>query len=253
MSCCAYFRRFTLFVIPGLVLFFGFLSISDSDEYLSGIIWPEPPVITPGVSGSAPSDATVLFDGSNLDQWDGAENWRIEDGVAVPVSGGMVTKEGFGDCQLHVEWAAPEKVEGSGQGRGNSGIYLMGKYEVQVLDSYDNETYFDGQCGAIYKQSPPMVNACRKPGEWQTFDIVFETPRFAADGKLTKPGAVTVFHNGVVVQNHHVLQGSTAWDAAPAFEAHPDKLPLHIQFHGNPVKFRNIWIRELHPIVGRKP
>ncbi len=159
--------------------------------------------------------------------------------------GGATTRQAFGDCQVHVEWATPDKVEGSGQGRGNSGVYLMGKYEVQILDSYDNETYYDGQAGSIYKQNPPLVNACRKPGEWQTYDILFSAPQFDAAGKLTKPAYVTVLQNGVLVQNHFQIEGSTAWDAPPAYSAHPDKLPLSLQDHGNPVRFRNMWVREL--------
>jgi hypothetical protein len=224
-----------------------------SAEYVSGIVWPEPKRVTPGENGGPPSDAVVLFDGTNLDQWEGGDQWKIADGCAIPRRGGIHTKESFGDCQLHVEFATPERVEGSGQGRGNSGVYLMGRYEVQVLDSHDNPTYFDGQCGSIYKQSPPMVNVSKQPGEWQTYDILFESPRFDSAGKLERPGYVTVFQNGVVVQNHHELLGTTAWDAPPAYEAHPARQPLHLQFHGNPVRFRNIWLREMQTPVGKKP
>jgi hypothetical protein len=135
-------------------------------------------------------------------------------------------------------------VSGSGQGRGNSGIYLMGQYEVQVLDSHDNETYYDGQCGSIYKQTPPIVNACKKPGEWQTYDIIFEAPEFEADGKVKKPAYMTVLHNGVLIHNHFELMGMTAYEHAPKYVPHEAKLPIHIQNHGNPVKYRNIWIRE---------
>ena len=154
---------------------------------------------------------------------------------------------------MHVEFATPEKVTGKGQGRGNSGVFLANRYEVQVLDSYNNLTYFDGQCAAIYKQSPPMVNACRKPGEWQTYDIIFESPRFADDGKLTRPGYVTVIHNGAVVHNHFELQGSTSYDRAPAYERHSPREPIRLQNHGNPVKFRNIWLREIKAVEGKKP
>ena len=238
--------------VVGLCLFL--LSQSAiTDEYLSGIIWPEPPVVTPGEGTAPPSDAIVLFDGKSLSQWNGAEGWEVKDGVAHPKSGGIDTKEAFGDCQLHAEFATPAKVEGSGQGRGNSGLYFMGRYEVQVLDSYENPTYFDGQCAAIYKQQAPMVNASRKPGEWQTYDIVFHAPRFDASGAVARPASFTVFHNGVLVQDHFEVQGTTAWDAAPKYDAHAERMPLHIQFHGNPVQFRNIWLRELHPIVGAKP
>jgi hypothetical protein len=215
------------------------------DEYHSGKIWPEPKLVDPGPPGGPPADAIVLFGGKDLAAWNGGEQWAIQDGVAEIHGGGASTKQSFGDCQLHVEWASPAKVEGSGQGRGNSGIYFMGKYEVQVLDSYDNPTYFDGQAASIYKQHPPLVNACRKPGEWQAYDIIFTAPRFDSAGKLTKPGYVTVLHNGVLVQNHFELEGTTSWDSAPKYEAHAEKLPLHIQDHGNPVRYRNIWLREL--------
>jgi hypothetical protein len=216
-----------------------------ADEYKSGKIWPEPKRVDPGPAGGPPSDALVLFDGRDLSAWKGGEKWEIADGVATIHGGGITSRQSFGDCQLHVEWAAPAEVKGSGQGRGNSGVYLMGRYEVQILDSYDNATYYDGQCAAIYKQYPPLVNACRKPGEWQTYDIVFHRPRFAEDGTVVKKATITVLHNGVLVQDHAELEGATAWDRAPAYEKHPDKLPLHIQDHGNPVRFRNIWIREL--------
>ena len=216
-----------------------------SQEYKSGKVWPEPPLVTPGEGTAPPSDAIVLFGGKDLSAFEGGEKWLVKDGVATSRGGGITTKASYGDCQMHVEWAAPEKVEGEGQGRGNSGIYLQGHYEVQILDSYQNTTYFDGQCASIYKQWPPLVNACRKPGQWQTYDILFEAPRFAKDGKVQRPAYITVLHNGIVVQNHSEVQGTTAWDRAPAYEPHADRLPLHIQDHGNPVRFRNIWLREL--------
>jgi hypothetical protein len=214
-------------------------------EYKSGKVWPEPKVLAPGKTDDAPpADAIVLFDGKDLSQWEGGDRWRIEDGVATVRGSGIQTKRSFGDCQLHIEWASPERVSGSGQGRGNSGVYLMGRYEIQVLDSYKNHTYPDGSAGALYKQQPPLVNVSRQPGEWQSFDIIFKAPRFK-DGKLDKPGYVTVLHNGVLIQNHTEIEGTTAWDRAPAYEPHPEKQPLHLQDHGNPVRFRNIWIREL--------
>lgn len=223
---------------------------SLGDEWKSGIPWNEPAVVTPGAdSTQAPSDAIVLFNGQDLSQWDNGENWAVKDGVAESGKGMIFTKQPFGDCQLHIEWASPSKVEGDGQGRGNSGVYLMGKYEVQVLDSFENQTYFDGQAASIYKQSPPLVNACRKPGEWQTYDIIFKAPRFDSEGVLTEPGTITVLQNGVLVQNHFVLEGASAWDVPPKYTAHADKLPLALQDHGNPVRFRNIWIRELSPRV----
>jgi hypothetical protein len=216
-----------------------------SDEYKSGKVWPEPKVVDPGPPGGPPADAVVLFDGKDMSKWSGGEKWIIQDGVATVRGGGVQSKQAFGDCQLHAEWASPEKVSGNGQGRGNSGLYLMGHYEIQVLDSYHNPTYPDGSAGSLYKQRPPLVNASRKPGEWQTYDIIFHAPRFKPDGSLAKPGDVTVLHNGVLVQDHTEIEGTTAWDMAPKYTAHPDKQPLSIQDHGNPVRYRNIWIREL--------
>jgi len=207
----------------------------------------EPRVIDPG---PPPSDAIVLFDGKDLSQWKGEKNnpakWEVKDGVAtVNGTGSISTKQEFGDCQLHVEWATPEKVEGEGQGRGNSGILLQGRYEVQVLDSYINKTYYHGQAGAIYKQYAPLVNACRKPGEWQSYDIIFHAPRFDADGKLEKPATVTVSQNGVLVQDNAEIKGSTGPTGAPKYRAHPLKQSVVLQDHHNPVRYRNIWIREL--------
>ena len=167
----------------------------------------------------------VLFDGKDLSQWKGGDAWEIRDGYAITRKHDISTKEAFGDCQLHIEWATPDKVVGSGQGRGNSGVYMMGLYEVQVLDSYINKTYFDGQAGAIYKQHPPMVNVCRKPGEWQSYDIIFNGPRFNPDGSVKRPAVVTVLQNGVVVQNHFHLLGATYYDRPPKYAAHPPKLP----------------------------
>jgi len=213
-------------------------------EWKSGIKWPKPKVISPGDAGKAPSDAVVLFDGTDMSAWEGSP-WIVRDGYAIASKGGIRSKQGFGSCQLHVEWAAPDEVKGSGQGRGNSGVYLMGRYEVQILDSYENETYFDGQAGAIYKQHPPLVNACRKPGHWQSYDIIFSAPQFGKEGKVVEPARVTVLHNGVLIQNHFELQGSTAWHKPPEYSKHEDKLPIHLQFHGNPLRFRNIWVREL--------
>lgn len=224
------------------------------DEYKSGIEWEKPPVVDPGDAHTPPSDAIVLFDGSDLSAWNGGENWTVKDGTASPTGkGGITTRQSFGDVQLHVEWAAPETIEGRGQGRGNSGIFFMGKYEVQILDSYDNETYYDGQAASIYKQWPPLVNACRKPGQWQTYDILFTAPRFDDEGNVLSPAYLTVLHNGVVVQNHTKLLGGTFYDRPPAYEPHPEQLPLFIQDHGNPVRFRNIWVRELKPRTPQDP
>lgn len=218
-----------------------------AEEWLNGIHWLEPLKVTPGTDNGPPSDAIVLFGGTDLSQWNGGENWIVKDGCATANTNEITTKQGFGDCQFHLEFAAPEMIEGDGQGRGNSGIYFQGRYEVQVLDSWENPTYFDGQCGAIYKQHPPLVNASRKPGEWQTYDIIFTAPRFNPDGSLFSRGTLTVLHNGILVQDHWELQGATMFTEAPVYHAHGLREPIMIQFHHDPVKFRNIWIRDLLP------
>ena len=208
----------------------------------------EPRVIDPG---PPPADAIVLFDGKDLSQWKsdkdgGPARWQVKDGVAtVNGTAGISTKQGFGDCQLHIEWATPAEVKGQGQGRGNSGVFMQGRYEIQILDSYNNKTYYHGQAGAVYKQYAPLVNACRKPGEWQAYDIIYHAPRFDAAGKLLKPGTVTVLQNGVLIQDHVEIMGPTSPRGKPKYEAHPLKQPLALQDHHNPVRFRNIWIREL--------
>lgn len=208
----------------------------------------EPPVIQPG---PPPSDAIVLFDGKDLSQWKSAKDgspaqWTVRDGVAtVNGTGSISTRQEFGDCQLHIEWRTPEKIEGTGQGRGNSGVYLQSRYEIQVLDSYENKTYFHGQAGALYKQTAPLVNASRKPGEWQSYDIIFRAPRFDAAGNVVKAGVVTVLHNGVLIQDHVEILGASTHKGHPRYRAHPPKQPLMLQDHRNPVQFRNIWIREL--------
>jgi hypothetical protein len=242
----------SLLVLFGLLAAAGLALPMLAAEYLSGKVWPEPPVVDPGPAGGPPSDAIVLFDGKNLSKWNGGDAWKIQDGYAISAQQSITSKESFGDCQLHVEWAEPEKVEGSGQGRGNSGVFLNNVYELQVLDSYDNKTYFDGQCGSLYKQWPPLVNACRKPGEWQTYDIIFTAPRFDDCGKLGRPGYLTVLQNGVLVLNHAEILGDTSWDQVPAYRTHAQKGPIGLQFHGNPVRFRNIWIRPL-PAEPREP
>lgn len=219
------------------------LDAAPVKPYESGIKWESPRVVTPGVDGRPPSDAIVLFDGTSMDAWQGGEKWKIENGEGIAASA-VSTKQPFGDCQLHLEFATPKEVSGKGQGRGNNGIGFMGaRYEVQVLDSFENETYFDGMCAAIYKQHPPLVNASRKPGEWQTYDIIFDAPRFK-DGKLLRPAYLTVLQNGVLVQHHFELLGDTPFLRAPQYTPHEDKLPLTLMYHGNPVRFRNIWIRE---------
>jgi hypothetical protein len=224
---------------------------AENREYMTGIEWPEPPVVTPGTDGAPPSDAIVLFDGENLSAWDGGENWTVDDGVAIVGRGDIRTKQSFGDIQLHIEWSAPVPASGEGQGRGNSGIFLQDRYEIQVLDSYQSKTYFDGQAGAIYKQTPPMVNAMRPPGEWNVYDIIWTAPKFKDDGSLASPAYITALHNGVVILNHFALLGDNPWGDPPKYEAH-GKAPIHLQDHGCPVRYRNIWVRELSPIVGKQ-
>ena len=206
----------------------------------------EPRVIDPGPLGGPPSDAIVLFDGKDLSQWkgeNGEPKWTLEDGtMVVNGTGSLIAKEEFGDVQLHLEWAAPAKVEGDGQGRGNSGVYLQGRYEIQVLDSYHNKTYPDGQAGAYYGHAAPLVNASRKPGEWQSYDIIFHAPKTTTDGKFEK-GSFTVLHNGVLIQDHVAIEGKAT--TAARFQGVTPKGPLVLQDHGNPVRFRNIWIRPL--------
>src|SRR5919106_1611397 len=212
---------------------------------------PPPPAIDPGSTERAPSDAVVLFAGKDLSQWKmkGGEPaaWKVEGGYfeVVPASGDLVSVPGFGDCQLHIEWATPAPPSGEGQDRGNSGVYFMGLYELQVLDSYRSRTYADGQAGALYGQFPPLVNASRPPGAWQEYDIVFHPPRFGQDGKLQRPARMTVFHNRVLVQDDVVLTGAAAHKAPAKYSAHADRLPLVLQDHGSPVRYRNIWVREL--------
>jgi len=217
---------------------------------------PQPPVVTPGEpstqaqAGKPPSDTIVLFNGKDLSNWEsvngGPAEWKVEKGdfATVPGKGDIRTKQAFGDCQLHVEWSAPNPPHGEDQDRGNSGVYLQSLYEVQVLDSYESPTYPDGQAAAIYGQYAPLVNACRPPGQWQSYDIIFHGPRFDAAGKLTRPATYTVFHNGVLVQDHVTVLGRTDGDHEP-YQPTPTKLPLKLQDHNHPVRFRNIWIREI--------
>ncbi len=212
--------------------------------------WSRKPVlVTPGCHAAPPSDAIVLFSrGKDLANWtgsDGQAKWKTWCGrMMVNGTGDIMTREKFGSCQLHVEFRTPAKVKGNGQGRGNSGVYIQSNYELQVLDSWENETYYNGQAGSIYKQSIPLVNASRKPGRWQAYDIIFHAPEFAPDGTVLKPAIITAFHNGVLIQDHFELKGSTTYAGYPKYEAHGN-LPLLLQDHGNPVSYRNIWIRKL--------
>ena len=230
-----------------------------SREWVSPIEWPRPRVVDPGPAAAGPApvpaDAIVLL-GKDLSAWNGADTWKVEDGVATVGKGRITTRQAFGDCHLHVEFRTPAPAAGKGQGRGNSGVFLMGKYEIQVLDSFEDGTdgpltYPDGQCGALYKQQPPAVNACRRPGEWQTYDILFTRPRFAADGSLGAPGRVSVLHNGVAIHSDTVIKGTTYYHAPPTYERHDDALPIELQDHGNPLQFRNIWVRPFEPVQPR--
>jgi hypothetical protein len=202
--------------------------------------------------GQAPSDAIIIFDGKNLDNFvsskDGsAPQWKVENGAftVTPRTGAIKTKQGFGDMQLHIEWSAPTVIKGEGQGRGNSGIFLMSLYELQVLDSYESRTYSNGQAGSIYKQHPPLVNAMKAPGEWNSYDVIFTAPKFNADGMLVTPARVTVLHNGILVQNNVEIKGPTEYIGIPNYKAHATEMPLELQDHGDLVSYRNIWVRKL--------
>ncbi|MHA7100393.1 3-keto-disaccharide hydrolase [Roseivirga pacifica] len=227
------------------------LSAQITDPKATEVWDPVPRKVTPGKNGGAPSDAIVLFDGTNLSEWksknDGsAAAWKVESGYMEVVGGkgDIMTNKKFGDIQLHIEWSAPTKIVGEGQGRGNSGVFLQEKYEVQVLDSYVSKTYSNGQAASLYKQSIPLVNATVAPGEWNVYDILYTAPRFNEDGIKVSDGYVTVIHNGVVVQNHQRLLGTTEYIGFPKNDAHGEG-SIVLQDHGNPVRFRNIWIREL--------
>jgi 3-keto-disaccharide hydrolase len=225
-------------------------------------VWtPEPKTVTPSATlGGAPSDAIVLFDGKNLDEWvlskgGGPAEWTVANGIVTvnKKAGNIETKRRFRNYQLHLEWQIPEDIDGQGQARGNSGLFLASTgngdagYELQILDSYNNKTYVNGQAGSIYKQGIPLANAMRKPGEWQVYDVIWTAPTFNADGTVKTPASVTAFHNGVLVQNHFVLKGETLYIGTPSYKAY-DTAPIKLQSHGDPSKpisFRNIWIREL--------
>lgn len=214
----------------------------------------KPTKITPGATPQdAPSDAIILFNGKDASEWEAAKDgsapkWDLKDGAMTVTKGGgdVRTKKQFRDFQLHIEWRTPAEVVGDGQGRGNSGIFLQGLYEVQVLDSYESVTYSNGQAGSIYKQEQavPLVNACKKPGEWQTYDIIFTAARFGSGGRMIIPAYVTVLHNGVLIQAHTAITGPTEYKGLPVYKE-IDKGPIQLQDHGNPVSYRNIWLREL--------
>ncbi|SFW40946.1 protein of unknown function [Sinomicrobium oceani] len=213
---------------------------------------PVPPTVTPATKDKAPSDATVLFDGKNLDAWVSTKSgskasWTLNrDGSmsVKPGAGDIQTKKSFGDVQLHIEWRSPEKIEGDGQNRGNSGIFLQDRYEIQVLDNNDNDTYVNGQVGAVYKQFVPLAKASVKTGDWNTYDIIYHAPEFDEAGNKTKPATVTVLHNGILVQDHVLIKGTTEYIGWPKNDPHGEG-PIRLQDHGSAVSYRNIWIREL--------
>jgi hypothetical protein len=252
-----------LFVFAALIAVAASLPAQDQKPKPEDTeVWqPVPKIVTPGATDAAPpSDAVILFDGKNEDEWVSAQDhtpakWVVGDGVLTVAkgTGNIETKRSFRDYQLHIEWKIPTDITGSGQARGNSGVFLASLgpgdagYELQVLDSYNNATYVNGQAGSIYKQSPPLVNPNRKPGEWQTYDVVWTAPRFKADGSLETPAYVTAFFNGVLVQNHFALKGQTLYIGQPFYKAY-DRAPIKLQAHGDksePISFRNIWVRPL--------
>lgn len=241
----------TLALAAGALSWAGAALAQSQDEQAKKTeVWePVPPKVSAPADG-VPSDAIVLFDGQGLSAWEsvngGPAKWQVEDGVltVTPGTGDIKTKQAFCDVQLHVEWRAPQpEADMEGQQRNNSGVFLQQRYEIQVLDSYESQTYANGQAASIYKQSIPLVNATRPPGEWQTYDIIFSAPRFDGD-TLTQPGYVTVLHNGVVVQNHVKIEGTTEYIGAPSYTAH-GCAPIQLQDHSNEVSFKNIWVREL--------
>ena len=238
--------------ITSLLTFFCAIAMAQiTDPKATEVYDPVPKKVSPGRNGTAPSDAIVLFDGKNLGEWKSRNNgspaaWKVENGYMEVVGGkgDIMTNRQFGNMQLHIEWSAPTEIVGEGQGRGNSGIFLQERYEVQVLDSYVSTTYSNGQAGSLYKQSIPLANATVAPGEWNVYDIIFHAPSFNTDGVKVADGYVTVIHNGIVVQNHQRLLGTTEYIGFPKNPAHGDG-SIILQDHGNPVRFRNIWIREL--------
>jgi hypothetical protein len=264
-------RTFTI----GITLMLAISAIAQTDPKATEVYEPKPAKVTPGkTAGEAPSDAIVLFDGKDLSEWQNPQfnsesgdasgiekmlkgwddnfahkeaGWTVSNGemVVKAGNGAIETKKTFDNFQLHIEWLSPVAEGKTGQGYSNSGIFLMSLYELQVLNSFENETYSNGQAGSIYKQSIPLVNASLPPGEWQSYDITFMAPVFDANGNVTSPAHVTVLHNGVLIQNNFELKGITAYIGQPRYIAHPEKMPLRLQDHGDPVRFRNIWIREL--------
>ena len=242
----------TPFIISFCVLFSPLLfGQNNNPDKVTELYEPIPPVISSSSFVTPPSDAIILFDGQDFSQWELSKNareidWIIqEDYMTVnPGSGDIQTKALFSDVQLHIEWRCPKEISGKGQGRGNSGIFFQNRYEIQILDNYNNGTYTNGQAGSVYKQHAPLVNVCKAPGEWQSYDIIFTAPIFNKQGRKVRPGYFTVFQNGVLIQNHVEIQGTTVWVGAPKNKPHGPG-PIKLQDHGNPVSFRNIWLREL--------
>ena len=255
-------KKYFLIALCLMVMTSELVSAQQDDPKLTEVYTPVPPVVTPGLTNSdAPSDAIILFDGKNLDQWESANDstkpakWTVANNIlTVDKTGGNIrTKQNFLDYQLHIEWRIPENITGTGQARGNSGVFLASTgpgdagYELQVLDCYNNTTYTNGQTASIYKQSVPLANACKKPGEWQSYDVIWTAPRFNEDGSLKTAANVTVFHNGVLVQNHYELTGQTLYIGKPFYKAHGASA-IKLQAHGDksePISYRNIWVRPL--------
>lgn len=246
-------NRLARFTVAGLALALASALVAQQQKSKpeDTEVWtPVPPIVTPGEAGAPPSDAVTLLGKDGLGAWTNNKgepsSWDFKDGVVTVRAGGgdLVSKQAFGSCQVHLEWRTPAEVKGNGQGRGNSGLFFMGQYELQILDSYENKTYVNGQAASIYKQYAPLVNASKKPGEWQTYDAVFDAPVFEG-GKLTKPAYITVLHNGVLVLNHVEIKGETVYNGQPAYHPHAAKMPCYLQNHGNPMSFRNMWVREL--------
>ena len=237
-----------IIVMGGVGLLIGVIAIATEklDPSATEVWEPVPALVTPGSSGAPPSDAIVLFDGTDMSAWD-KPVWTVEDGVMTvkPGAGSILSKQHFGSVQLHIEWRSPALVGHDGQDRGNSGVFFQDRYEVQILDSYQSETYANGQAGSVYKQSIPLVNASLGPMQWQTYDIVFNAPEFAGESdRVLKPASITVFHNGVLVQNNYELSGPTKFIGKPKYENH-GMGPIRLQDHDSLVSFRNIWVREL--------
>ncbi|MDX2188446.1 MAG: DUF1080 domain-containing protein [Bacteroidota bacterium] len=242
-------KKTSYFILSGIISFL-FTNAQITDPKATEVWEPQPRVVSASGNNMPPSDAIVIFNGKDASAFthlDGSPaKWEVKDGALTVVkgTGDIKTKQKFGSIQLHIEWRTPAVVEGEGQGRGNSGIFLQEIYELQVLDNYNNKTYSNGQAGSIYKQTPPLVNACRKPGEWQTYDIIYTAPTFNKDSLLTSPARITAIHNGVVVQNNTEIKGPSMYIGLPVYKMH-DKAPFKLQDHGNPVSYRNIWVREL--------